>query len=204
MNRVLFKLRKKFIKGVLNKMALPLIPVIAALATGGTLVPHAAGGFIVSSAVSGYIAGTYISTAALSAYLASTGVIACVGLAGLFSSAIGSAAATIIGGAGIAGTTFGATGITGLLMSLGVISAVPVIVPILFALFVPVLIILGGCAALRFRNLTRRIQSAEAKGDELVFTNSEALLVERVLVAISRKPFWIGTGFLKFFKNCNK
>ena len=38
-------------------MALPLIPISAALAAGGTLVPHAAGGMIVSSD-GGYVAGT--------------------------------------------------------------------------------------------------------------------------------------------------
>ena len=34
-----------------------LIPILQALAAGGTLVPHAAGGFIVSTAGS-YVAGT--------------------------------------------------------------------------------------------------------------------------------------------------
>ena len=43
---------------------MPLPIIIAALAAGGTLVPHAAGGLIVSSA-SGYIAGTYIGTATI-------------------------------------------------------------------------------------------------------------------------------------------
>ena len=40
-------------------MPLPLIPIISALAAGGTLVPHAAGGMIVTSAA-GYVAGTYL------------------------------------------------------------------------------------------------------------------------------------------------
>ena len=35
-------------------MPLPLVPIIAALAAGGSLVPHAAGGMIVTSA-GGYI-----------------------------------------------------------------------------------------------------------------------------------------------------
>lgn len=50
-------------------MPLPLIPIIAALAAGGTLVPHAAGGMIVTSAT-GYVAGTYLSTAAIGSILA--------------------------------------------------------------------------------------------------------------------------------------
>ena len=45
-------------------MPIPLIPIISALATGGTLVPHAAGGLIVTGA-SGYITGTFLSTAAI-------------------------------------------------------------------------------------------------------------------------------------------
>ena len=50
-------------------MPIPLIPIISALATGGTLVPHAAGGLIVTGA-SGYITGTFLSTAAISGLLA--------------------------------------------------------------------------------------------------------------------------------------
>lgn len=49
-------------------MPLPLIPVFAALAAGGTLVPHTAGGMIVSS-VGGYVAGTYLSTAVIGGLL---------------------------------------------------------------------------------------------------------------------------------------
>ena len=51
-------------------MPLPLIPAIAALVAGGTLVPHAAGGLIVTS-VGGYVAGTYLSTVAISTLVAS-------------------------------------------------------------------------------------------------------------------------------------
>lgn len=50
-------------------MPLPLIPIITALAAGGTLVPHAAGGMIVTSAT-GYVAGTYLSTTAIGSLLA--------------------------------------------------------------------------------------------------------------------------------------
>ncbi len=46
-------------------MALPLIPIAAALLAGGSLVPHAAGGMIVTSAI-GYVAGTYLSTSVIS------------------------------------------------------------------------------------------------------------------------------------------
>jgi hypothetical protein len=40
-------------------MPLPLIPIISALATGSSLVPHAAGGLIVTGA-SGYITGLFL------------------------------------------------------------------------------------------------------------------------------------------------
>ena len=46
-------------------MAIPLIPIMTALAAGGSLVPHAAGGLMVSSATAGgYVAGTYLGTTA--------------------------------------------------------------------------------------------------------------------------------------------
>jgi hypothetical protein len=40
-------------------MPIPLIPIISALAAGGSLVPHATGGLIVTGA-GGYIAGTFL------------------------------------------------------------------------------------------------------------------------------------------------
>ena len=60
-------------------MPLPLVPVIAALAAGGTLVPHAAGGMIVSTAASGYVAGTYLSSAALASLVGTAGAALGVG-----------------------------------------------------------------------------------------------------------------------------
>ncbi|MDT4857464.1 hypothetical protein FQZ97_918880 [compost metagenome] len=54
-------------------MAIPLIPVLAALAAGSSLVPHYAGGMIVTSAATGYVAGTYLSTAAISTLVYSAG-----------------------------------------------------------------------------------------------------------------------------------
>lgn len=52
-------------------MAIPLIPIMTALAAGGSLVPHAAGGLIVSSATAGgYVAGTYLGTTAVTSIVA--------------------------------------------------------------------------------------------------------------------------------------
>ena len=62
-------------------MPLPLIPIISALAAGGTLVPHAAGGMIVTSAAAGYVAGTYLSTSAIAVLIAGATATAGAGLA---------------------------------------------------------------------------------------------------------------------------
>ena len=84
-------------------MPLPLIPVVAALATGGTLVPHAAGGLIVSGA-GGYVAGTYLSTAAIGSLIAAASTT--LGAGALY---LTGTAAAIVGSAGIFGTTLGLT-----------------------------------------------------------------------------------------------
>ena len=109
-------------------MPLPLIPIISALAAGGSLVPHAAGGLIVTSAsasasasASGYIAGTYLSTAVISGVI-TTGS-ATLGAGALY---LSGATASVVGSAGIFGTAIDASGITGALMSVGIISATPV------------------------------------------------------------------------------
>lgn len=49
-------------------MPIILVEIISALASGGSLVPHAAGGLIVSGS-SGYVANTYLSTAAVSSLI---------------------------------------------------------------------------------------------------------------------------------------
>lgn len=105
--------------------ALPLAPIIAALCAGGSLVPHAAGGFIVTVAGGGYVAGTYMSTAAIVSVL----TVATASL-GSITAALTGGAAALWGTAGIFGTTIGATGIKGAFMSVGLISATPVWLPV--------------------------------------------------------------------------
>ena len=151
-------------------MPLPLIPIISALAAGGTLVPHAAGGMIVSSAT-GYIAGTYLSTAAISGLLATAS--ATLGAGALF---LSGTAASIVGSAGIFGTTIGATGITGALMSAGIISSTPVWVPLA-----------AGGAALgcgyggyRLFKLKRKLNKTP-DGEEAQFTETEAKIIEKII-----------------------
>ncbi len=161
-------------------MPLPLIPIVAALAAGGTLVPHAAGGMIVTSAA-GYVAGTYLSTAAIGGLI--TAASTTLGAGALY---LSGAAGTIIGSAGIFGTGIGASGITGALMSVGIISATPVWVPLA----------VGGAAAggavglgyggYKLLKLKKKIQFTEA-GNEAQFTETEAKMVERIIKRLGKK-----------------
>jgi hypothetical protein len=159
-------------------MALPLIPIITALAAGGSLVPHAAGGMIVTAA-GGYVAGTYLSTATIAALLTGSATVMGTGAA-----VMTGAAASVVGSAGIFGTTVGATGITGLLMSAGVIASTPV--------WVPVAIVgagagAGGVAYSAFRYYSlRRKTLATPSGEEVNFTEKEAKVVEWILRRIAK------------------
>lgn len=157
-------------------MPLPLIPVISALAAGGSLVPHAAGGMIVTSA-SGYVADTYLSTATLTAIF--TGSVTALGAGAAVVSGV---AAGVIGSAGIFGTTIGASGITGMLMSAGIIASTPVWVPVAFA----------GAAmgvtygVFRFYTLRKKLVT-NPEGQEAQFTESEAKVIEWILRKIAKK-----------------
>jgi hypothetical protein len=148
-------------------MPLPLIPVVAALAAGGSLVPHSAGGLIVTSAA-GYVTGTYLSTATLTALLVGSATALGTGVA-----VVSGAASAVIGSAGIFGTTIGASGITGMLMSAGIIASTPVWVPVAVA---------GTGAgfsygAFRFYKLRRKLV-ATPEGEEAHFTENEAKVIE--------------------------
>lgn len=157
-------------------MPLPLIAIVSALVAGGSLVPHAAGGLIVTSA-SGYVAGTYLTTAAISGLFATAATT--LGTAALL---LSGAAATIVGGAGIFGTTIGATGITGVLMSAGLISSTPVWVPVA----------VGGAAlgcgvgSYRVLKLRKKIK-ATPMGQEAQFTEKEAKIVENLVRRLGKK-----------------
>jgi len=157
-------------------MPIPLIPVISALAAGGTLVPHAAGGLIVNS-VGGYVAGTYLSSNAIASVLS----IATVSF-GTGAAILTGVVPAVVGGAGIFGTTIGATGITGALMSVGILPSTPVIVPILAGGA------LVGCGYMSYRilKLKRKLHSTE-EGEEIYFSNFEAKIVESILKRISKK-----------------
>jgi hypothetical protein len=151
-------------------MAIPLIPIIAALAAGGSLVPHAAGGLIITSA-GGYVAGTYLSTAAIS-----TLVLGGVSALGTGAAVVSGAAASVIGGAGIFGTTIGATGLTGVLMSAGVISATPIWVPLAISGAAAG----AGYGAFKYYGLRKKL-AGTPEGQEAQFTEAEAKFIERLL-----------------------
>jgi len=160
-------------------MPLPIAPIIVALCAGGSLVPHAAGGFIVTAASGGgYVAGTYLSTAAIVTVLT-----VATASAGSIAAALTGGAAAIWGSAGIFGTTIGATGIKGALMSVGLISATSVWVPVA----------VGGAAATGLGGagyLLYQICKMKKKGDELhpgqeaQFTEQDAKLFEKILLAL--------------------
>ncbi len=161
-------------------MPLPLIPIITALAAGGTLVPHAAGGLIVTSAA-GYVAGTYLSTAAIGALL--TAASTALGAGALY---LSGAAGSIVGSAGIFGTTVGASGITGALMSAGVIASTPIWVPLAIGG-----VAAGGAAGLgyggyRMYKLKQKIAIA-TEGEEAQFTEAEAKIIEKVIKRFSKR-----------------
>ncbi|MDD2608323.1 MAG: hypothetical protein PHX60_01340 [Giesbergeria sp.] len=165
-------------------MPLPLIPIISALIAGGTLVPHAAGGMIVTSAVGGYVAGTYLSTAAIGSLLAAASTT--LGAGALYLSGV---AGSVVGSAGAFGTTVGATGVKGALMSAGIISSTPIWVPIVVGSAA-----IGGAAGLgygayRLFKLKKKI-AGTANNKEAQFTEIEAKIVERVIkrLANSEKP----------------
>lgn len=162
-------------------MPLPLIPIITAIAAGGTLVPHAAGGMIVTAATSGgYVAGTYLSTAAIATIISTAAVSVTAGAAVLTG-----AVSSIVGGAGIFGTTIGASGVTGALMSAGLISSTSVIVPVL-AIGTALTAIGGGSyATYRYWSLKRKAEGAK-DGQEAQFTEIEAKIVERLLITMRK------------------
>lgn len=127
------------------------------------------------SGAAGYIAGTYLSTAGVSALLG----MATVG-AGITATVVTGVGASVIGSAGVFGTTVGSSGIIGGLMSVGIISSVPVMVPVAIATAV-----LGGAGAATYGGyklfeMRKRIKSVEP-GKELTFSDKDAKFVQKLL-----------------------
>lgn len=99
---------------------------------------------------------------------------------------LSAAAGSIIGSAGIFGTTVGASGVTAALMSVGIISSTPIWVPLA----------LGGAAAdgaaglgyggYRLFKVRQKIRNT-AEGEEAQFTDTEAKIVEKIIKRLGKK-----------------
>lgn len=163
-------------------MPFPLVPVIAALCAGGSLVPHAAGGLIVTaSAGGGYVAGTYLSTATIVSILS----LATASAGGIVATLTGSAAA-LWGSAGLFGTSVGATGLKGILMSAGLIASTPVWVPV--AVGSAAITGLGGTGYLLYHiNSLKKKGELVSPGEEAQFTDYDAKLIEKILLALHKR-----------------
>lgn len=183
-----------------------MIPVVSALTSGGSLVAHSAGGLIVySTAASGYVAGTYISTAALASFLTGSTVVAgaagtaAVGGAVMWGyGTIAGATISLIGSAGIFGTSIGATGLTGLLMSAGIIATTPIWLPV--AIFSGALLLptFGVYYAHRVCQLQKKATSTP-DGSEATFTAGEAKLAEKVIKSAASSHSWIWHKLMLWF-----
>ena len=175
-------------------MPLPLIAILPALSAGGVLVPHAAGGMIVTTVTgTGYIAGTYLSTFAIGSII--TAATAAFGASAIFASLV---VASLIGGAGIFGTTIGATGITGALMSAGLIASTPLWIPVAIGVAV-----IGGFGALYLTGaLGVIIGGAGIFGTTIGATGITGFLM-RVGI-LSSTPVWLAAlaGLVMLFGTC--
>ncbi|MCY3725634.1 MAG: hypothetical protein OXF95_03235 [Rhodobacteraceae bacterium] len=174
-------------------MPAPLL--IPALLAGGTLVPHAAGGLIVTggslaTGASGYVAGTFLSTAAIS-NLIGAGLFSSGAITGALGVLIGS---SLIGTSGFLGTGIGATGLTGIGISLGLVATTPIWIPVATA--AGGLAVFGATGYLAYDEVKRRrledsinkkIKSQKI-GEEIEFTEEEAEYIEnRLKRAIDKK-----------------
>ena len=158
-------------------MPLPLVPIIATLVSGGSLVPHAAGGLIVTGA-GGYVAGTYLSTTAVASVLASAASVVGAGGAMVLAKAgsvlAGGAGAGI--GAGVGASAASVSGAAGVLMSAGAASTSPIWVPVAATTAT----LLCGVSAFFVLRLRKKIASTP-QGQEAKFTESEAKLIEQIV-----------------------
>jgi len=118
-----------------------------------------------------------LSTAAISGVLATAS--ATVGAVALY---LSGAAASFIGGAGIFGTSLGASGVTGVLMSAGIIASTPIWVP----LVVSGAAVGCGYAGYRIFKLKKKLNGTPM-GEEAQFTETEAKMIEKVITRLAKK-----------------
>jgi hypothetical protein len=165
---------------------MPIIPIILAFfTTGGAIVPHAAGGVIVSNAVAGYVAGTYLSTATICMILSNLINVSVFASLSAFSLFVTGSSTAIIGGAGFLGTTIGATGLTGMLMSIGVIPSTPIILVVFLGVF---LMLLGYFfyEAFKIKKKFNDMLNNKNNANEVIFTNFEAKIIEIIIRMIDK------------------
>jgi hypothetical protein len=168
-------------------MPIPLIPIIQALLAGGLLVPHAAGGMIVTS-TAGYVAGTYLSTAAVTGIVTAVGAgaVASVGTLTAFASRLLARTAATSVATTTVGTTTVATGVatTGTVAAAttGLVTFLPAILSITAGLSAFGL----GYKAYQFYQLKSKV-SKTTEGNEILFTEKEAKMVEDVIKSIAKK-----------------
>jgi hypothetical protein len=165
---------------------MPIIPIILAFfTTGGAIVPHAAGGVIVSNAVAGYVAGTYLSTATICMILSNLINVSVFASLSVFSLFVAGSSTAIIGGAGFLGTTIGATGLTGMLMSIGVIPSTPIILVVFLGVF---LMLLGYFfyEAFKIKKKFNDMLNNKNNANEVIFTNFEAKIIEIIIRMIDK------------------
>lgn len=163
-------------------MALPLIPIITALATGGILVPHAAGGMIVTSAA-GYVAGTYLSTSAIAGLLAGATATVGAGIAlaatsmtGIIGATVARTAAPVIATTTATTVPAAATGVLGFLTG-----------PVGISLAVGGAVLGIGYGGYRIIMLNRKVTDTP-KGEEAQFTENEAKIVAGIIKKLAKKP----------------
>lgn len=162
-------------------MPIPLVPVIAALAAGGTLVPHAAGGMIVTSAA-GYVAGTYLSTSAIAGLIAGTSATAGAALTlafcyvrGIVGNTLARTAASTVAVTSVGTGTAAATGAANFLTGpIGIfVTAGMAALGIVYGIY-------------RLAKLRGKLESNFA-GEEAQFTDKEARIVESIIKRIAKK-----------------
>ena len=133
---------------------------------------------MIITAAGGYVTGTYLTTAAIATLI--TTASATIGLSAAIVTGVVSA---IVGSAGIFGTTIGATGATGMLMSAGILPSTPIVVPIALGSLV-----LGSsyvsCILIKLR---RKLKLAK-DGEEVNFTAMEAKIIALLIKRVAKKP----------------
>lgn len=163
-------------------MPIPLIPIITALLAGGALVPHAAGGMIVTSAM-GYVTGTYLSTVAITGIFSTIGSIVSAGaLTAIAPSILARTAAGTLARTAVTGAATTGTVTTGTVTA----AALGASAPALLSLTAGFLALGLGYRTYRFYELKRKVTQTP-EGEEVVFTEKEAQLVEAAIKLLANK-----------------